>query len=118
MADRNVDAVTTYDFPTLLGEYREKHRFSQRGLADAMKIHGFDYTTQTLSNWERGRNPPPARAVYVLEEILGAEGLFSEALGLAPARPGPTPYEALEARLAALEEGFRELLREVRGQRR
>ena len=70
-------------------------------------------SANTLLATERSYRDPSERTAAKITSTLDRLEM-----GLAPARPGPTPYEDVEARLAALEEGFRELLREVRGQRR
>lgn len=104
-----------FTFPELFARQRIALKMTQRQVAEALAERGFDFTAVSVSNWERGKNPPrTSDVVYALEDVLDCPGEFSEALGLAPA--GPSRYDALEARIAALEADLRSLISELRAE--
>lgn len=120
MEDSTVEHVP-FTFNELLARQRIAMRKTQRQVVDELRQRGFDFTTQALSNWESGKNPPSDPAVvYALEEILECPGELSDALRLAPQGRGRVDVleerlEVLERDLGSLRQELRDALSELRG---
>ena len=57
-------------FGTILKDYRNAQKLSQKEVSDQMHLHGFDVSSQTISKWENNTTLPNVLQFFALCEIL------------------------------------------------
>ena len=87
------------DIGTRIKRARERKRWTQRQLADALEVD-----RKTVDNWENGRTRP-ARSIGALEDVLGVR------LGDSDGAPG----SVIDEKLGDKADDFREAMRRLYG---
>ncbi len=95
---------TSSDFGPLLKSLRNARNMTQRSLAKALADQGEDVTDRSVSGWEVGKFKPDRRYVLVLEDVLDAQGVLLDSLGLGGRADGVDRLADLTDRVVILAE--------------
>lgn len=87
--------------PTAVASHREGALPTE--LAQLVTEHGEEVSDRAVSGWEGGKFAPDRRFVRALEDVLGAQGVLLQALGLGAEEGRTDRFAALEARVAEIE---------------